>query len=61
MTLYPLILFGGVAISAFLVVHQLAVIKEDGDSLLDAYRSMLAATRKRPHARDEAESSRPRG
>ena len=49
LTLYPLILFAGAAISAFLVLHQLAVIKEDGDQLLSAYRNLLATARRRQH------------
>jgi hypothetical protein len=47
MSLYVVILVSGSLISAFLVLHHLARIKEDGDAMLSAYRGLLAKARRR--------------
>lgn len=62
MSLYGLILVGGTLVSAFLVLLHLARIKEDGDSLLSAYRTLLANSRRRriaPPAAAPGESTKP--
>jgi hypothetical protein len=46
-SLYVIMLVGGSLVSAFLVLHHLAAIKQNGDELLAAYRRLLTAARTR--------------
>ena len=47
MSLFAVMLLAGSLVSAFLVLHHLAAIKQNGDDLLSAYRRTLAAARAR--------------
>lgn len=47
MSIFPLILVGGACVAAFLVLHNIAGSKQEGDRMLSTYRDLLASARKR--------------
>jgi hypothetical protein len=55
---WAIILWGGAAAGALVLLHAFAVIKRDSSLMLDTYRDMLAASR-RLKAEEDAEDGAP--